>query len=127
MKSRLILILILLALLLTACKGQKSGSAGAIEAYFKAVVAKDPNQAANLSCAAWEETAQNDANSFGMNPAKLENLQCQEDSKDGKTANVSCSGKIVMDYNGELQELNLADRSYQAVEEGGEWRMCGYK
>ena len=35
--------------------------------------------------------------------------------------------KIVANYGNEVLELDLSERSYQVVEEGGEWRMCGYR
>ena len=33
---------------------------------------------------------------------------------------------MVLNYNGELQEMDLAARQYLARQEGGQWRMCGY-
>lgn len=118
-----------MALLLAACAGQavQNGPAQAVEGYFKALVAKDAQQAVNLSCAAWEDGAQIDADTFAINPATLENISCQEAGLQGEFTLVKCSGSLVLDYNGEKQALDLADQSYLTVQENGEWRMCGYQ
>jgi hypothetical protein len=125
---RSIVLLILLAFMQVACqKSQASSVSGVVEDYFEALVAKDANQAVNLSCADWEEQAQLDADTFAINPATAENIQCKTAGEDGDATLVSCTGKLVLDYNGEKQEIDLAGRVYRVVQEGSEWRMCGYK
>lgn len=120
--------LVLLALMIVACqKSQGSDASGVVEDYFAALVAKDGNRAVNLSCSAWEEQAQLDADTFAINPATAEDIHCQAAGEDGAATLVSCTGRLVLDYNGEKQEIDLADRSYRVVQESGEWRMCGYK
>jgi hypothetical protein len=106
--------------------GQSRGSAAAVEAYLEALVTKDANAVANLTCAAWEADAQVEYDSFAAVTARLEDLACEESGQNNNFTLVSCTGKIVANYNGEDQEILLADRVYQAVEEGGDWRMCGY-
>ena len=113
-------------ILLAACSGGASGSAKAIEDYYRALAAQDSAKAISLSCAAWESSAQIDSDTFSAYSAKLENLSCKETSRSGDTAVVACTGKAVLDYNGEKKDINFADRTYQAKQEGGEWRMCGY-
>jgi hypothetical protein len=118
------------ALLLASCasgSAASAGPAGAVEGYFKALVAKDSAKAIANSCAAWESSAQIDIDTFAAYPATLENLSCKETGRAGDTADVTCTGKAILDYNGEKQGINFADRTYQARLEGGEWRMCGYK
>ena len=125
---RYFVLLILLTFMLVTCQNSQGSNASSVVVnYFKALVAKDANQAINLSCAAWEEQAQIDADTFAITPATAENIQCKPSGKDGNTSLVSCTGKLVLDYNGEKQEINLADRTYRVVQESGEWRMCGYK
>jgi hypothetical protein len=114
-------------LALAACSSGSTGPAGAVEGYFKALVAKDSAKVISLSCAAWESSAQIDSDTFAVYPAALENLSCKETGRTGDTAVVTCTGKAILDYNGEKQEINFADRTYQARLEGGEWRMCGYE
>jgi hypothetical protein len=125
---RIAALLILLAWALAACqKSAGGGAADVVKDYFEALVAKDANQAVNLSCSDWEEKAQIDADTFAINPATAENVQCKVGGEDGAATLVSCTGKLVLDYNGEKQEIDLAARTYRVVQEGGEWRMCGYK
>lgn len=133
LKGKFIRSLLLLAILslpvLSACSGsgQTSDAAAAIEAYNQALVAKDSNRLANLSCASWEANAKNELDSFGAVSARLEQPGCQISGKDGEYTLVSCTGKIIADYNGENMEINLGDRTYKAIQEGGDWRMCGYR
>jgi hypothetical protein len=125
----LLLLAVLLLHTLSACSGsgQTNDAAAAIEAYNQALVAKDANQLANLSCATWEADAKNELDSFGAVSARLEEPSCQVSGKDGEYTLVTCTGKIIADYNGENLEINLGDRTYKAIQEGGDWRMCGYR
>ena len=119
---------ILLGLLLSACSGgQGSPAAKAIESYHEALVAGDADRLANLSCANWEQDAQTELDSFAAVTVRLEDAACHEQGKDGESTLVSCTGKIIANYNGEDLEIDLADRTYVATYEAGEWRMCGYR
>lgn len=40
---------------------------------------------------------------------------------------MKCTGKAVLDYNGEKQEVDLSALVYKVAREGGEWRVCGYQ
>jgi hypothetical protein len=99
----------------------------AIESYNQALVAGKADQLTTLSCSDWEADAQNELASFSAVQVDLRDMSCSESSVDGDTALVSCTGKIIANYGNEVLEINLADRLYQAVQEGGEWRMCGYR
>lgn len=127
--NRYALIGILFLLIAAGCtnSGNTSNAVGAIEAYNKALVAKDANQLSTLSCAAWEADAKNELDSFSAVTATLNNMKCKEAGKDGNTTLVTCTGNITADYGNEVLTINLADRTYQVVNEGGEWRMCGYR
>jgi hypothetical protein len=116
----------LFLLLLASCTAA-SDPASVVEAYFRALVDKDATKAVNLSCAAWEEGARTDADTFAMYPAVLENVACRDAGAESGGHRVTCTGKAVLDYNGEKQEVDLAARDYLVVQEGGQWRMCGYQ
>ena len=121
-------IVCLTALMVVGCiVNQSYGAAHAIEAYYHALISKDYNQLANLSCAAWESNAKTDYDSFAAVNASLENLACQNNGKDGGFTLVSCNGKIVANYGNEILEIDLSKQTYKAIEEGGDWRMCGYQ
>ena len=118
---------LLLLLILAACGGSSSSPEKAVEDYFRALVDKDATKAVTVSCAAWESSARTDVDTFAMYPATLENMACRAAGTDGDYRLVACTGKATLDYNGEITEINLADRTYKVLREGGEWRMCGYQ
>ncbi len=113
--------------LLAGCTTSQNGAAQAVESYLQAMVAKDNIQISNYACTDYEAQAQIDADSFAGVSAQIQNLACKVSGQDGSASLVSCNGQIVMSYNGENTELDLSARTYKAVQEGGEWRMCGYK
>ncbi|MGB7540034.1 MAG: hypothetical protein WBM17_15950 [Anaerolineales bacterium] len=117
---------LLILLVLASCSGS-SNPAAVVEEYFRALVAKDATKAVTLSCAAWESGARTDVDTFAMYPAELQNIACQDAGVEGNAHRITCTGKAILDYNGEKQEIDLAGRDYTVVQEGGEWRMCGYQ
>jgi hypothetical protein len=128
---RLVLIILLAAsTLLAACAAPGSGGSPAVQAvqaYLQALVSKDAAKLSNQSCKAWESDAILEMDSFQAVTATLEGVSCQETGKDGSTSLVNCKGNIVATYNNEKQNLDLSPRTYKVVQEGGEWRVCGYQ
>ena len=120
--------ILLLAIVLVGC-GSKSGSeaASAVENYLKALVAKDSARLATLSCSDWEEDAALELESVAAVAVSLKNMSCQVTGPEGEYNLVTCTGALLANYNGEDQEINLADRIYLTRQEGGEWLMCGYR
>lgn len=104
-----------------------SPAANSIMAYLKAIASRDANEVSVLSCSEWESQAKTDFESFSAVTVDIENASCSETGKDGDYMLVSCTGKMVANYGNEVMEIDLADRTYQALYEGGEWRMCGYR
>jgi hypothetical protein len=123
-------ILLLLMVVLTAC-GSSAASSGdptkMAEAYLQARAKPDVNQMIGLSCGAWEPNARLEATSIEGRQPKLEGLACQQTGSEGNTAFVACQGKIITNYDGEQREIDLAERQFKLTQEGGEWRMCGYR
>jgi hypothetical protein len=126
---RWVIFLLFIAMLagVSACSNDSDGPVSAIQAYNQALVNGDANQLSTLSCSDWEADAQNELASFAAVKVSLENMACSQAQEDGDTVLVSCTGKIVANYGNEVLEIDLADRLYQAVLEGGDWRMCGYR
>ena len=127
---RKILLFLLVAMianrLLTACSSSNSDApAKAAEDYLNALVAKDSDRLTTLSCADWEDDALLELDSFQAVTTKLDGLACTQTGTDGGTALVLCKGKIIATYNNEDQELDLSVRTYQVVQEGGDWLVCG--
>ena len=112
-------------MLIVSCSSQSS-PASAVEEYLQAIVEKDVVAAANLSCLAWEEGAYAEASSFETVEVRLEAVSCESVADQADFQKVSCEGEIVANYGGEDQDIPLATRDFYVIEEGGEWRMCGY-
>ena len=122
------LILILTGVLLAACGQSSAGEpAKTVEAYWQALVAKDSAALSNLSCVDFEQEALTTMDSFNAVSVTLNDLACTTTSTEGDAAVVDCTGTIVASYGTENLTINLADHSYSAVKEGGDWRMCGAK
>jgi len=112
-------------LFVSGCTSSAS-PANTVERYLEAIVNKDVVAAANLSCLAWEEDAYAEASSFETVEVRLEDVDCTVVAEEGDYQRVSCQGEIVANYGGEDQDIPLASRDFYVVEEGGDWRMCGY-
>ncbi len=123
--KRLILFTLFASLLLAACGTSSAGPEKAVEAYLNALNAKDATRLSTLSCAEWEPTALMELDSFQAVSTTLEGLSCAQTGTDGGNALVTCQGRIVASYQGELQEFNLSARTYIAEKSTGEWLVCG--
>lgn len=123
----LILIVVIVAnLFLSACAAKSNDApAKAVEDYLNALVGKDSARLTTLSCGDWEDDALLEFDSFQAVNTKLDGLACTQTGTDGDTALVLCKGKIIATYNNEDQELDLSVRTYQVVQEGGDWLVCG--
>ena len=126
-RTRFLTLFMMFAILwLPACgSSSDSAPAKAVEDYLTALVEKDANRLTTLSCGEWEEDALLELDSFQAVTERLEGLACEQTGTDGETSLVLCNGRIIATYNEEDQELDLSVRTYQVVQEGGEWLVCG--
>ena len=126
-KFFLILILVIVSILcLSACASKSSnGPTKAVEDYLNALVAKNSDRLTTLSCKDWENEALLELDSFQAVTTKLDGMSCAQTGTDGNTALVLCKGKIIATYNNENQELDLSTRTYQVIQQGGDWLVCG--
>ncbi len=122
-----LLIILLTALLLTACANAGPGPEKTVEAYLNAIVSADENKITTLSCADWEDSALLELDSFQGVEVSLVDLQCKQSGTDGDTALVNCSGHFLTSYNGEETEVKLDARHFELVQQNGEWLVCGYR
>jgi hypothetical protein len=123
-----IVLLSLFPLLLSACGGKAADPAAkAVENYLNALVGKDTTRLSALSCADWESNALLELDSLQAVKTRLEGLTCTTTGTNGTTSDVSCQGKILATYNNEDQTLDLSVRTYQVVQQSGEYLVCGYK
>lgn len=113
-------------LFLAACASAGGNApAKAVEGYLNTLVAKDADRLPTLVCADWEEDALIELDSFQAVTPRLEGAACEQTGTDGDAALVKCTGKIIMTYNNEDQELDLSTQTYRVVQEGGDWLVCG--
>ena len=87
---------------------------------------RNANQVSLLSCKDWEPQARLEFDSFAAVKLALKDPQCQPPGQDGNYTLVTCTGSITANYGAEDLQIDVAGRIFQVVNEGGEWRMCGY-
>lgn len=127
MRYLLLIIPAIIALALAACGGNADAPAQTVELYHQALVDKDQDRLINYSCAAWEMDALLELDSFVSVETSLVDVSCATISEESGTAKVQCEGIISASYDGEAREFPLNTRTFIVVEEGGEWRVCGYE
>jgi hypothetical protein len=125
--ASMMLLICMLAFLVSACGKSTDQAVKVVEAYLTALVNKDGNALPALSCADWESNALLELDSLMAVDTRLENMACSVVSTDGTLTQVNCLGKILATYNNEDQEIDLSLRTYQVVQQGGEYLVCGYK
>lgn len=111
--------------IITACAPNTDAPAQAVENYLNALVNKESDKLPTLVCGEWEEDALIELDSFQAVTASLENVACSQTGTDGDTSLVLCTGNIVASYNDEDQRLDLSVRTYQVVQQGADWLVCG--
>jgi len=97
----------------------------AVEGYVNALAGNDEATLSSLSCADWETSALTELDSLQAVTASVDSLSCQQSGTDGDATLVDCTGKMILSYNGEDQELDLSTRTYKVVEQDGNWLVCG--
>jgi hypothetical protein len=121
------LILIIQIYLLTACGTNSIDAAAAVEGYHQALVIGNRDQLIGYSCSAWEATAQDEIASFTALEVTLENIACEVMEEHNDTSLVVCTGMIHANYGNEVLDIDLSAKAYEVIQEGGEWRLCGYR
>ena len=124
-----LLIVLMAPLLLMACAPDSNSDAPAkaVEDYWNVIVEKDAERLPTLVCGAWEEDALTALDALQAVSARLEDVACSQTGTDGTTALVNCTGKMVLTYDTEDQEIDLSRSTYEVVEEGGDWLVCGIR
>jgi hypothetical protein len=87
--------------------------------YLQARVSSDETKLRELTCAEQEKNIPIHVNSFKGQDASLRDVMCTFDG----TNKVSCTGEIVLVYDGE--EQTRSPGSFNVVEEDGRWLWCG--
>jgi len=104
-------------------KSQGSDGSSVVEDYFKALVPKMATSGISLLLD-WRSRRSSKPTPSPSTPPRPK-YPVQNRGEDGDASLVSCTASLCWITTAEKQEINLADRDYQVVQEGGEWRMCG--
>ncbi|PKO00934.1 MAG: hypothetical protein CVU42_02120 [Chloroflexi bacterium HGW-Chloroflexi-4] len=120
------IIMMLTALLLSACS-KVDQPAAAIEAYWKAMAAKDSAALSSLSCAEYEAIAVSTLDSFITVELELTGLACTSTNNTGDKADVTCQGSLSASYGAEKFDFDLSNKIFVASNPAGDWLMCGEK
>ena len=125
--SKMLIAVLLCLMILTACSSSTRQPENAVEAYLTAIVEADLTKISNISCAEWEEDAWLELDSFQGVEVSLVDMQCTQSGTDGETALVTCTGHFLTSYDGEAMEIDLNTRTYELVQQAGNWLVCGYR
>ena len=128
MRNIIIVAMLGFSIILSACgAGNTNGAAVAVEGYITALAAKDEATLIPLSCADWEDDALIELDSFALVEVTVDGMSCTESGTDGDITLVDCTGTMNMSYNGEPQSLDLSTRTYEVIEQSGDWLVCGVR
>lgn len=117
---------LLIFLILAACD-TASPAAQTVEAYLEAMTSKDIDRVAVLVCPDFEDQAIMDVDAFQLVSPTLQDVQCSEVEQTDGIATVQCAGKIVTTYNNETSDIDLSERTFQVINERGDWFVCGFR
>lgn len=123
----LLISVMLLALFMSACASKSDLPAAAVEAYWKAMAAKDSAGLSSLSCADYETTAISTLDSFMAVDLVLSDLSCSSSNNTGDKADVTCKGSLTASYGTENFDFELSNKTFVVSNAGGDWLMCGEK
>ena len=128
MRNIIIVVMLGFSIILSACgAGNTNSAAAAVEGYITALAAKDEATLIPLSCADWEDDALIELDSFALVEVTVDGMSCTESGTDGDITLVDCTGTMNMSYNGEPQSLDLSTRTYEVIEQSGDWLICGVR
>lgn len=127
-RNKLTILMLTLSIILSACGASASGGATtAVESYITALATKDQAALISNSCVDWEDDALLELDSFALVEVTVEDMSCTESGTDGDRTLVDCQGTFQMSYGGEPQELDLSTRTYEVIQQSGDWLVCGVR
>lgn len=128
MRNAILAAMLGFSIILSACgAGNSNGATDAVKGYITALASKDEATLIPLTCADWEDDARIELDSFQLVEVTVDGLACQQSGTDGDKTLVDCQGTLNMSYNGEPQALDLSTRTYEVVNQGGDWLVCGVR
>jgi hypothetical protein len=122
-------LVVLIAVFLTGCSGASNGdpAARAVERYLQSLAGRDLNQMITNACTAWEAQARQEYDSFAAVSLELNKVSCKSTGQEQPYTLVDCTGSIIANYGNEDLQIDVAEQTFQVIQEGGDWRVCGYQ
>ena len=121
----MLLTLLVLSVVLTACSKMESSPANTVQAYWQAVVERDRDSISQLTCADYEAAALTNFDSFQSVDIKLEGISCMSSENPDGSTEVTCNGLLKASYGAEETDFDLSIHHYQLINEKGSWLICG--
>ena len=125
-KKNVFLSIILLVVFLPGCGNNQSLATQSVEEYFQAIVEKNQDMLVSKVCTSYEPNAMMDFNTFAIVKTSLENFSCQTTTTNENGYDVNCQGSLQAKFGDELRTFDLSKRTFQVVEENGNWLICGH-
>jgi len=122
----LLLMIILIVGFLSGCGKNQALASQSVEAYFQAIVEKDQDMLVSKVCASYEPNAMMDFNTFAIVKTSLDNFSCQTTGTNETGYEVKCQGSLQAEFGEELRIFELSNRTFQVIEENGNWLICGH-
>ena len=111
---------------LASCAPARAASSQAVEGFLRALVQRDEARFTALTCPEYEAQALVEYDSFGLVRAELNGVACEVIDGEGDTSYIRCTGSIDATYGSEVRRFDLTARTYQVIQSGGDWLVCGY-
>ena len=112
---------IAMVMLFSACSSSQSAPESVVAEYLSAMAVQDSDSMVALSTANWETNALIDADSLTNVSTELQGLECKTIHSDSETADVVCSGQLVLTYNDEDRVIELNSFTYHLVKVNNAW------
>ena len=125
-KNFFFLVLILIFGFLSGCGKNQTLASQSVEEFFQAIVEKNQGLLVSKVCASYELDAMMDFNTFAIVKTSLENFSCQTTGENETGYDVRCEGSLNANFGDELRIFELSNRTYQVIEENGNWLICGH-
>lgn len=121
-----ITIVMILIYVLTACAPTQTPASTAVENYLQALSNKDEDALRASICPEYAFEALVEFDALAQVQTELKDVACQQSGEDETSTYVTCTGSIVSNYGSELFNYDLTGRTYNVIQNEGNWLVCGY-
>ena len=109
-----------------ACTPAQTAASQAVEDYLQLLSDKDEKALMQRICPQYETDALIEFDALAQVETELKDVSCQQVESNADAAKVTCSGSIVSNYGSEIFKYDLDGRTYNVIQHGENWLVCGY-